>query len=317
MSLKRVMSELKKYSPQFADFTWGAGGSTSDLTVSLCKLAKDEFGLVPNMHLTCTNMDFSKIEHALKECKASGIRNIVALRGDPPVGQERWVAAEGGLTCALDLVNYIRKTYADYFCLSVAGYPEGHPNAMTQLEIEQENSLSFSEKLRCSVDEVGEGAEMRKVINVCRDDDYAKEMIYLKSKVDAGADCIITQMFFDTAVYKQFVDDCRSYGIHVPIIPGIMCIANYGGFKRMIKFCKTRVTDVLMNAMEEIKDDVEAIKRFGVEFGINMCKELLSIGAPGLHFYTLNSSGVVISILEGLGYHPKQEEPTETMVLAA
>ena len=130
-SLMRVMKELRKRKPLFADVTWGAGGSTSELTLDLCKRAKNEVGLNPNLHLTCTNMEVEKIHSALEGCKAAGITNILALRGDPPAGQEAWTAVEGGFNCALDLVRYIQKEYGNYFCVTVAGYPEGHPAAMT------------------------------------------------------------------------------------------------------------------------------------------------------------------------------------------
>ena len=119
--------------PLYMDMTWGAGGSTSDLTLDLCRNAKERYGMEPNMHLTCTNMEVEKIKQGLDGAKAAGIRNIVALRGDPPAGQDRWEATEGGFACALDLVKHIRENYGDWFCVSVAGYPEGHPNVIKEV----------------------------------------------------------------------------------------------------------------------------------------------------------------------------------------
>jgi methylenetetrahydrofolate reductase (NADPH) len=298
-SLGKVMGELKKRSPLFADVTWGAGGSTSELTLELCKRAKTEHGLNPNLHLTCTNMEMAKITEALEGCQAAGITNILALRGDPPAGQEAWTATEGGFTCALDLVKHIKKQYGDYFCVSVAGYPEGHPNAMTVVEGGTAN-LTPSELQRCAVD-VDE-ATGQEVVTVCRDADYAAELRYLKEKVDAGAACIITQMFFDTAVFEAFVVACRGMGITVPIVPGIMMVSNYGGFTRMAKFCKTRVPAEMKAELAPIKDDEEAVKAFGLAFGVRMCKQLLAAGAVGLHFYTLNSSVLTGKICDQLGY---------------
>ena len=121
---------MAKQRPLYIDMTWGAGGSTSDLTLELCRQAKELYGLEANMHLTCTNMEVEKITKGLEGARAAGIRNIVALRGDPPAGEEKWQAVEGGFTCALDLVTHIRKEHGDYFCLSVAGYPEGHPTVI-------------------------------------------------------------------------------------------------------------------------------------------------------------------------------------------
>ena len=109
-TLYDVLEKLKKFKPLFADVTWGAGGSTSDLTVELCQGIKSR-GVIPNLHLTCTNMEKSKIDDALKSCKAGGITNILALRGDPPAGESVWHAADASLKSALDLVNYIRKDY--------------------------------------------------------------------------------------------------------------------------------------------------------------------------------------------------------------
>jgi len=168
------------------------------------------------------------------------------------------------------------------------------------------------------------------------DADYVKEIEYLKKKVDAGAgackqehcylgtrwvalslsshffclafffvvpDFIITQMFFDVGVYKQFVKDCRAAGITCPIVPGLMCINAYAGFKKMTGFCKTRVPAELESALEKIKDDATAVKEFGIEFGTQQCLQLLEgdDAPPVLHFYTLNLEKVVYGILEKLG----------------
>jgi methylenetetrahydrofolate reductase (NADPH) len=293
------MKELKKYNPLFGDVTWGAGGSTSDLTVDLCIRAKDEIGLNPNMHLTCTNMEKSKIDAALASCRDSGIRNILALRGDPPVGQEAWTATEGGLACALDLVRYIRDQDTDnFFSIAVAGYPEGHPTAMTVVEGGVE-SLSETELGRYSFDVDAEGNE---TILVCRDEAFERELNYLKEKVDAGASLILTQMFFDAEVFGTFVKSCRAKGIHVPVVPGIMCISNYDGFKRMTKFCKSRVTKEMMARLDAVRGDEAAVKELGITLGVELCQRLLEIGAPGLHFYTLNTSKVTTSIWDRLGY---------------
>ncbi|KAL7449670.1 hypothetical protein ACHAWC_001717, partial [Mediolabrus comicus] len=136
---------------------------------------------------------------------------------------------------------------------------------------------------------------------VCKDDDYKKEMDYLKEKVDAGADFIITQMFFDAEVFKTFVNDCRKWGINCPVVPGLMCINAYPGFKKMTKFCKTRVPKALEEKMESMKDDADAVKKFGVEYGVEVCRSLLDSGVKILHFYTLNLEKVVYGITDELG----------------
>lgn len=291
------MNRMKEsINPLFSDVTWGAGGSTAELTLEIAEhLGKT--GHVANMHMTCTNMGKygdpkATVHTALVTAKKNGINNIVALRGDPAAGQDEWKAAAGGFTCALDLVQYIRKHFGDEFGISVAGYPEGHPNAIS--EIEDPLSMTESEKARSST----EGGK----VYTCRDEDYKKEMDYLKEKVDAGADFIITQMFFDTKVFGSFVKDCNRWGINCPVVPGLMCINTYGGFCKMTKFCKTRVPRELKEKIESLKDDPDSIKAFGVEFGTQMCNELIEIGVDVLHFYTLNLEKITYGILNGLGY---------------
>eukprot|EP00592_Proboscia_alata_P003331 CAMPEP_0194378370 /NCGR_PEP_ID=MMETSP0174-20130528/34798_1 /TAXON_ID=216777 /ORGANISM="Proboscia alata, Strain PI-D3" /LENGTH=426 /DNA_ID=CAMNT_0039160307 /DNA_START=44 /DNA_END=1324 /DNA_ORIENTATION=+ len=294
----RMGRMLENSSPLFTDMTWGAGGSTAELTLDLTK-HMHETGHVANMHLTCTNMagengdPIAKVREALTVCKDLGVLNIVALRGDPPNGEETWTATEGGFSCALDLVKFMRKEFGQTFGISVAGYPEGHPNAITVLKEGEEANMTPSEKKRCSV--------IDGVTAVCKDADYIKEMEYLKEKFDAGADMILTQMFFDTDVFIQFMADCEAFGITCPIIPGLMCINAYGGFKKMTQFCRTRVPVELSEKMESIKDSSSAIKEFGVQYGIESCQKLIDGGVKGLHFYTLNLERVVYGITDGLG----------------
>ena len=296
VNLKARLGRFKQaVNPLFADITWGAGGSTSDTSLELA-LSAHAMGHVANMHLTCTNASLENILGGLQQAYDGGIRNIVALRGDPPKGCDEWTASDGGLTCALDLVKLIRQHYGEAFCVAVSGYPEGHPNAITKLEDDFDLSrLSETEQMRLSQNQKGE-------CFVCKDADYAKEMKYLKEKIDAGADYIITQMFFDAMVFKQFVKDCRAYGITCPIVPGIMCISAYPGFMRMTDFCKTRVPADLAARMDAVKDDKDAVKQLGIDFGIEMCTELLNdkdTGA-GLHFYTLNLENCTNAILDVL-----------------
>eukprot|EP00457_Paulinella_chromatophora_P011212 gb/GEZN01011340.1/.p1 GENE.gb/GEZN01011340.1/~~gb/GEZN01011340.1/.p1 ORF type:complete len:338 (-),score=66.55 gb/GEZN01011340.1/:126-1139(-) len=264
-NLEKRLETMAAYKPQppvFMDVTWGAGGSTSDTTVDLCTKIQKNWSTA-NMHITCTNMDKEKIVSGLASAKNAGIQNIVALRGDPPVGEEKWHAVEGGFTCALDLVKYVRKEYKDYFCISVAGYPEGHPDC----------------------------------------ESVEKDIAYLKQKVDAGGDIVITQLFYDVPTYIAWVKACRKAGIQVPILPGIMPIQSYGGFKKMTAFCKTKVPKEVEEALEEVKDDEEAVKAYGVKLGVQMCKQILESGvSPGLHFYTLNQEDSTAKILEELKF---------------
>lgn len=312
-SLYNVMEKLKAVNPLYVDFTWGAGGSTSDLTVQLCIEAKEKFGFIPNMHLTCTNMEEEKITSALSLCQQHGIDNILALRGDPPAGEEKWVASSGQFTCALDLIRYIKSNYQNGFNITAAGYPEGHPAAMTTItssivdgvttvtavnpkgETIDVPELSPSEMMRAAVSVTDAGT----ITTVCLDADYRSELAYLKSKVDAGAEAIVTQLFFDIDVFSTFVKDCRDIGIEVPILPGIMLIGSRGGFQRMTTFCKTKIPSDLKEGLAACADD-DAVKAYGIEYITNLCRALIGQGVEGLHFYTLNTSAATLAVVENL-----------------
>lgn len=199
---------------------------------------------------------------------------------------------EGGFSCALDLTKHIIDKYGpEQFCIATAGYPEGHPNVIKK--VEEGHELSEAEEGRVVSLEDGE--------YVCSDADYAAEIAYLKEKVDAGSSLIITQMFFDVGVFKSFVEACRAAGITVPIVPGLMLVQAAGGFSRMTAFCKTRVPAAIKARVEELKHDEAAVKAYGAELGAQMCVELTAMGAPGLHFYTLNLEKVTFGVLERLG----------------
>ncbi|KAJ0408528.1 hypothetical protein P43SY_006458 [Pythium insidiosum] len=254
------MDRMASLEPLFCDMTWGAGGSSAQLTLELCANAQKFSGLDMLMHMTCTNMAEQDLRAALDRARDAGIQNILALRGDAARGASSFDECDRGFSHASDLVAYIRAHYGDHFCVGVAGYPEGHLEAP----------------------------------------DLATDIQHLKRKVDAGADFVITQLFYDVQVFVRFVQACREAGITVPIIPGIMPIQNYSGFVRMTSFCNTVVPDEIKAALEPIKDNDEAVKDYGVELGIRMCRELLEAGVPGLHFYTLNLERSVRRILDGL-----------------
>jgi len=214
-NLYERLDRMSEFKPAWIDVTWGAGGSTSKLTHEICENAQKLFGFETMMHMTCTNMPKEEIRAALQRARDSGIQNILALRGDPPRGQEAWQQIEGGFAHAVDLVKFIRAEHGNYFGICVAGYPEGH------------------------VDGTG----------------YDDDLKYLREKVDAGADFIITQLFYDTKLFLKFVRDCRALGINCPIVPGIMPIHGFAGFQRMTSTCKTFVTKEISDALEPIKVD--------------------------------------------------------------
>jgi methylenetetrahydrofolate reductase (NADPH) len=264
------MDRMVAHNPSFCDITWGAGGTTADLTLEIANKMQNIICVETMMHLTCTNMPVDKIDHALETIKSNGIQNVLALRGDPPHGQEKFVQAEGGFACARDLVQHIRSKYGDYFGITIAGYPEAHPDVI------EANGLASAEG-------------------------YQKDLAYLKSKVDAGADLIVTQLFYDTDIFLKFVNDCRQIGIKVPIVPGIMPINNYKGFIRMTGFCKTKIPAEVLADLEPIKDNEEAVKAYGIHLGTEMCKKIMAHGIKTVHLYTLNMEKSALAILMNLG----------------
>lgn len=260
-NLKNRMERLcQTLGPLFIDMTWGAGGSTFNESLELSTWAEKYTGCEVMMHLTLTNISLENIDLALEKAKQAGIQNILALRGDAPKGQERWTHSMEDFRYASDLVRYIKEKYEGHFGICVAGYPEGH----TECE-----SL---------------------------DADIAN----LKSKIDAGADFVITQLFYDTEAYFSYVKKCREVGITCPIVPGIMPIQSYQGFHRMVGMCRVAVPQRILDKLEEIKDDDDQVKAFGVEVAMEMCQKLIEGGVPGLHFYTLNLERSVSKVVERL-----------------
>jgi len=294
--LHKTIEVMAKQDPLFMDFTWGAGGTTAELTLDLSTVAQQKHKVMVNMHLTCTNQDKERCDFGLEGAKKAGICNIVALRGDPPKGQEKWVATEGGFNCALDLVKYMKKTHGDFFSCQVAGYPEGHPDRIKPVK-DLGRDLTPTEKERL--------VEMDGVQYVCSDADFEIELVYLKEKCDAGGDAIITQLFYDYDVFLSFMKQIRAKGITVPVLPGIMPLNAYGGLKRMAGFCKTRIPKEMGIEMDKLKGDdcKDAFVEFGLKWVTNMCQQIVdSKLCPGLHFYCLNQSERSYMIMERLGY---------------
>lgn len=261
------MDRMYDLGPLFVDITWNAGGRLSNLTCEMVHTAQTIIGLETCMHLTCTGMPKSMVENALREAYNAGCQNILALRGDPPVaagasvGTAEWTPTEGGFSYAKDLIRYIRVNYGDYFDIAVAGYPEGHP----------------------------EESDVDVLIG------------YLKEKVDAGANFIVTQMFYDVDNFISWVGKCRKAGINVPIIPGIMPISTYASFMRRAKWCEINIPQQWLDELEPISGDDAAVRQKGTELVANMCRRILDAGIQHLHFYTMNLEKATVMVLEELG----------------
>jgi methylenetetrahydrofolate reductase (NADPH) len=257
-NLYGALSELKSLEPSFVSVTYGAGGSTREKTIEIVKRIKDEWGLEAMAHFTCVGATEGELRATLEEMKAAGIDNVLALRGDPPAGQDEWTKTEGGLEFSRELVELIA---ADYdFAIGAACFPETHIHATSA-----EDDLS-----------------------------------HLAEKVAAGADFLITQLFFENAYYFDFLARVRAAGISVPIIPGIMPITQVGQIERMAEMCGSAIPAELRRELHARGDDLEAVLDFGVAYATLQCAELLGAGAPGIHFYTLNRSPATRAIVSAL-----------------
>ncbi|CAA7271526.1 unnamed protein product [Cyclocybe aegerita] len=259
------ISRLSTLNPLALSVTWGAGGSTKDRSLELAGLTQGN-GFNTILHLTCTNMEMGLVDEVLKAVKDQGIKNILALRGDPPRGEEEWIASDPRFTRAADLVSYIRSVpeYSSWFCIGVAGYPDGHADSLVEEDTE-----------------IGR----------------------LKEKVDAGADFIITQLFYDVDQFLSWYKKVRQRGIRVPVIPGIMPIQTYSSFARVTKLCGARVPDPVSHALAAIGHDDQLVKDFGVNLAVDMISRLRAEGGiSGFHFCTLNLEKSVQRVLENLGW---------------
>ncbi|KAF9921738.1 hypothetical protein FBU30_008205 [Linnemannia zychae] len=248
--------------PEFVDITWGAGGSRPAATLEVVSNVQKVLGIETCMHLICTDNPVQNIDRALKEARACGNQNILALRGDPPAGQKHWIPHPDGFPSVLDLIRHIRHTHGDYFGIAVAAYPECHPESPSPTH----------------------------------------DLLHLKRKVDVGADFIVTQLFFDVPLFLQWVKNVRKAGIHCPIVPGIMPIQTYAGFKKNVIDAGLSVPGWIRDGLEKVKEDEAAVKAFGVQVGIKMVQELIeSKVVGGVHFYTFNLEKSTRLVLEGSG----------------
>jgi methylenetetrahydrofolate reductase (NADPH) len=268
--LYQAIGELHSLKPSYVSVTYGAGGSTRQKTVDLVSRIQNELKIRSMAHLTCVGHTADEIGKILDDLWEEGIRNVLALRGDPPAGQTNFVPTQGGFANADALVSYIRSRPpgegeqggqgGQDFCTGVAGYPEGHPQCL----------------------------------NLIRD------MEHLKRKVDNGANFIVTQLFFDNADFYRFRDQARSMGIKVPIVAGIMPIGNVGQIKRFVSMCGSKIPQPLLVKLESLEADPEAVYSAGVDYATQQCRDLLDNGCEGIHFYTLNRSKATVQIVKAL-----------------
>ena len=259
-NLRRTIEDLTPLHPSYVSVTYGAGGSTRELTHDLVTSLQKETDHTVVCHLTCVGTSIPELHAILEKYTASGIENIMALRGDPPRGSGPFVVTDDGFKNATELVAYIKKHFP-HFGIGVAGYPEGHPETPNRL----------------------------------------KEMEYLKAKVDAGADFICTQLFFDNHYFYDFCERCALSGINVPILAGLMPVTSQKSMKRMAELSGGTVFPAkLLRAMARAENDDYA-EKVGTHWATAQALDLLDNDVKGIHFYTLNQSKATLHIYEWLG----------------
>ncbi|MFN3874323.1 MAG: methylenetetrahydrofolate reductase [NAD(P)H] [Flavobacteriales bacterium] len=237
-------------------------------TVGICATIKAKYDIDTVPHLICGGFSQEDTEDALIELNFLGIDNVLALRGDPIKHEPHFIPERDGHAHAVDLIRQIanlnkgkylheeeQEAAATDLCIGAACYPEKHPEALN--------------------------------LNV--------DIAYLKQKVEAGAEYLVTQMFFDNAKYFRFVDLCREAGITVPIIPGLKPITTLKHIAFLPKTFRVDLPDALAAELVKCRSDLE-VRRIGIEWCVGQCRELMAKGAPCLHFYTMGRSEAVRAV---------------------
>jgi methylenetetrahydrofolate reductase (NADPH) len=267
--LYETIQQLTPLGPSFVDVTYGAGGSTRELTQELVLRIHNDTNITTIPHLTTVCHGEAEIRDILEDYAGAGVGNILALGGDPPRDRQDWDRGRDAFRYASELVEYITKFNASGahpdsrgFGIGVAAFPEGHPGTPNRL----------------------------------------LEMDYLKAKVDAGAHYICTQLFFDNHDFYDFRERCDLAGIKLPILAGLMPVSSASGMKRMSDLAAgAHVPAALLRAIYRCGDDSEAVERVGIHWATQQCLDLLDNNVRGIHFYTLNKSDATRQIYQTLG----------------
>ncbi len=287
-SLYEVLDPLMEFKPPFINVTYHRAEYTYKNrkdgflekveirkrpgTVGICAAIKYKYKIDAVPHLTCGGFTMQETEDALIDLRYLNIDNVLLIRGDPASNEKVFIPENGGHRYAVDIVkqvvelnngNYLEEEitngYKSDFCIGVAGYPEKHYEAP---------NLQFDLK-------------------------------YLKSKVDAGADYITTQMFFDNKKYFEFVEACKELKINVPIIPGLKSITTKKQVITIPSVFHVDIPEDLYTSIEKCKDDDEA-EQVGIEWTIQQAKELIKYGVPCIHFYTMSKAEPIVKIVRGI-----------------
>jgi methylenetetrahydrofolate reductase (NADPH) len=257
------VTKLAPLGPAFVSVTYGAGGTTRERTHATVRRIRQETALEPAAHLTCVGADRAEIDQVARDYWSAGIRHIVALRGDAPAGAAGYAPHPGGYAYATDLVAGL-KAIGD-FEISVAAYPEGHPEARSKDE----------------------------------------DLDNLKRKIDAGATRAITQYFFDVDLYARFLERARKAGITVPIVPGLLPVTNFAQVIKFSAACGTSVPQWLADMFDGLDQDPETRRLVACTVAAEQASALRALGCDDFHFYTLNRADLTVAICRRLGLKPQ------------
>jgi len=274
-NLAACAAQLAPLAPRFVSVTYGAGGTTQERTQAAVSRLAAETDLSVAGHLTCVGATQSEVGEVIDAYLDTGVRHIVALRGDAPEGQEDGTVA-GGYCDAAELVAGIRShvegTDAEGVQISVGAYPEVHPKAASpQADLDS-----------------------------------------LKQKLDAGADRALTQFFFDTDVYLRFLERARNAGITAPIVPGIMPVANFSNIRRFSERCGTNIPGWMHDLFADLEDAPEVHQMIAATVAAEQCRRLAEHGVTEFHFYTMNKPELTAAVCRMMGVLPRATPATVT-----
>lgn len=279
----QTIGDLGSLKPHFMTVTYGAGGGTKSLTCQLVSHIKNQLGIPAVAHLTCLQHTVAELEELLDLYESHGVRNILALRGDAPKDSGQTTSEQGSEGEGYRHASFPNardfvahiRKTRPNHSIAVAGYPEVHRDARSP----------------------------------------ESDLAYLREKIDAGGEVIVTQLFFDNSHYFRFVRRAREVGITAPIVPGIMPISSVAQLTRFNTMCGASIPESLLKELDRFSFNPNDIVKFGTAFAVRQCEELLAGGAPGVHLYTLNKSTQVRPIIEALGIgvvkEKKEKEPRE------